>query len=135
MRRLTHSFLWLIIAATLSTMSVSCHEEKPEEVAGRAAKIYYDYLLEGKYEAYVDGFYQPERIPQGYRDQLITNAKMFVGQQQKEHQGIASVQLQRATVSSDGRTANAFLLFCYGDSTKEEVVVPMVAIEGNWMMK
>ena len=32
-------------------------------------------------------------------------------------------------------TANAFLMLCFGDSTIEEVVVPMVKHEGKWLMK
>ena len=29
----------------------------------------------------------------------------------------------------------AFLLLCYGDSTQEEITVPMVHHDGRWLMK
>ena len=80
---------------------LSCHKtegQKPEELAGRTAKAYYDYLIEGKYEAYTDGFYQPE-------------------------------------ADTARHTGHAFLVLCFKDSTKEEIVVPMALVEGNWMMK
>ena len=32
-------------------------------------------------------------------------------------------------------SANAFLIFNYGDDTSEQVVVPMVRVNGTWMMK
>lgn len=71
----------------------SCKEEKPDPgyLAGIAAKGYYDLLLEGKYKEFVDGYNQPYRLPKGYQDQLLMNAKMFVEQQQDEHKGMVKV--------------------------------------------
>lgn len=126
-----------IIAALMAATMWACSEHKPsaDEIAGRAAKLYYDYLVEGKYDAYVDGFYQPDSIPEVYREQLIANAKMFAAQQREERNGIASVRLLRARADSVRHVGHAFLLLCYGDSTKEEIVVPMVEHKGVWMMK
>lgn len=135
MRRISFLFSTFFAAILLTFISNSCSQPKPDELASRAAKIYYDYLLAGNYEAYIDGIYQPDAIPEGYREQLLTNAKMFVWQQKESRKGIAEVQLNRANVGKDGKTADVFLILCYGDSTKEEVVVPMIEVEGNWMMK
>ena len=76
----------------------SCGSKKndPGEIVGKTAKIYYDYLLNGNYDAFVAGMNQPERIPDNYREQLVANAKMFIGQQNEEHSGIKKVD-----VSSD----------------------------------
>lgn len=123
------------MAVAVAVAGCSVKDAKPEEIAGRAAKVYYDYLLEGKYEAYVDGFCQPDSIPQGYREQLIANAKMFVAQQRDTKNGLVEVKYQRAKLGSDSHSAQAFLLFCYGDSTKEEVIVPMSEVGGIWMMR
>jgi len=101
----------------------------------RTAKVYYDYLIAGDYESFVDGIYQPDAIPEAYREQLITNARMFMGQQTAERKGIASTQLWRAEVGADGKTADVFIILCYADSTREEIVVPMIEVEGNWMMR
>lgn len=135
MRIATRCFSVLFVAMTLFVVGCSMNKAKPEEVAGRAAKIYYDYLLAGDYESYVDGYYRPDSIPGGYREQLIANAKMFMAQQKEEKNGLVEVRFQRAKLSKDSVSAQAFLLFCYGDSTKEEVVVPMLDVEGNWMMR
>ena len=47
---------------------VSCGKQSaavsPDEMASRAAKVYYDYLLHGDCAAYVDGFYRPDSIPE-----------------------------------------------------------------------
>ncbi len=105
------------------------------QVAANSAKVYYDQLLQGDYGSFVDGRYQPNRLPQGYREQLIANAKMFVAQQEKEHKGIKSVAVTDAKADTAGHVVNAFLTFAYGDGTKEEVLVPMVESKGVWYMR
>ena len=77
----------------------------------------------------------PERIPDSYRSQLVANAKMFIGQQNDEHRGIKKVEVVNCVNDSAGTSAEAFLLLCFGDSTVEEVVVPMVKRDGKWLMK
>ena len=115
----------------------SCKKEDvdPAAVAGNVAKQYYQYLLDGKYEEFVDGHYQPDSIPGVYREQLITNAKMFVGLQKEVHQGMVKVDVAKVSADTANHVANVFLNIAYGDSTTEEVVVPMVLVDGNWMMK
>ena len=112
-----------------------CSSHSSADVAARVAKQYYDYLIEGKYEAFVDGRYQPEAIPDSYREQLIKNAKMFMGQQQIEHRGIKETRIVNATADDDNHEANVFLTLCYGDSTVEEICVPMVESEGIWYLR
>lgn len=107
----------------------------PNEVMGQAAKIYYEYLIQGKYDAYVDGFYQPDSIPESYREQLVTNAKMFAGLMNEQHNGLKSVTIASAKADTARHTGHAFLMMCFGDSTREEVVVPMVEHNGNWMLR
>ena len=107
----------------------------PADVAAQVAKQYYDYLLEGKYEAFVDGKYRPDSIPGSYRDQLVMNMKMFMGQQEREHRGIKEARIVNAVADTARHEANVFLVFCYGDSTVEEVVVPMVESQGIWYLR
>ena len=111
----------------------SCdHGPAPEEVAAQAAKTYYDLLLQGKYDQFVDGRYQPDSIPASYREQLVANAKMFIGEQQEAHRGIKEVRIANAKADTLHHVANVFLVFVYGDSTNEEVLVPMVEHKGVW---
>lgn len=108
---------------------------KVDFAAANAAKGYYDVLLEGHPEKFVEGMNMPERIPDSYRSQLVANAKMFIGQQNAEHHGIKKVEVVNCVNDSAGMVAEAFLLLCFGDSTVEEVVVPMVKRDGKWLMK
>ena len=109
--------------------------DNPREMAGRTAKLYYENLLHGRYDVFVDGFYRPDSIPSSYRSQLIDNARMYVAQMNDDHHGLARVDLIRATADTARNEGRAFLLLCFADSTREEVVVPMVRIENLWMMR
>lgn len=114
---------------------LGCSSHSPADVAARVAKQYYDYLLKGKYEAFVDGTYRPDPIPDSYRDQLVTNAKMFMNQQQVEHRGIRETRIVNVTADEENSEANVFLTLCYGDSTAEEICVPMVFRDGIWYLR
>ncbi len=105
------------------------------ELAGQAAKVYYEQLLKGDYDSFVDGTYRPDSIPPDYRRQLVDNAKMFVGRQQDEHQGIKRVQVVSAVADTAHHTATVFLGLAYGDSVAEQVAVPMVEHGGVWYMQ
>ena len=128
--------LLAVIFSALLLLVVACGSEpKPDEVAGKAAKLDYDYLVDGKYEMFVDGYYQPDSIPASYREQLVTNAKMFAGQQKDIHGGILRVSVVSVVADTARHVAEAFLSLAYGDSTNEEVVVPMVERDNVWYMK
>ena len=124
----------LIVSCQLLIVNCSTRPD-PADVAAQTAKQYYDYLLEGKYEAFIDGQYRPDSIPGSYREQLIMNAKMFMGQQQREHRGIKETRIVNAEADTARHEANVFMVFCYGDSTTEEVLVPMVENKGIWYLR
>ena len=128
--------VWLVILAAI--LVIACGGkggDNPSEMAGRTAKLYYENLLHGRYDVFVDGFYRPDSIPSSYRSQLIDNARMYVAQMNDDHHGLARIDLIRATADTARNEGRAFLLLCFADSTREEVVVPMVRIENLWMMR
>jgi hypothetical protein len=45
------------------------------------------------------------------------------------------VRVSNAKTDTIQKYTNVFLVLCYGDSTNEEIVVPMVEREGRWRMK
>ena len=127
----------------------SCSSEESldhADLAAETAKVYYEQLLHGDVAAFVDGTAMHVDVVPTYREQLETSMKMFLGQQEKEHKGIKSVKKVKGTLTcptdDQGQpkdtahiTANAFLIFNYGDNTSEQVVVPMVRVNGTWMMR
>lgn len=129
-------FLFFMILS-IGLVFASCKKETPDPgyFAGIAAKGYYDLLLEGKYNDFVAGYNQPNRIPKGYHEQLLLNAQMFMEQQQEEHKGLAGILVLHAKADTARHVADVFLQMVYVDSTKEQVVVPMVQVHGDWKMR
>lgn len=125
------------LALAVLSLFVCCGKDdaSPEEMALQTAKVYYEQLLAGDVQAFVAGMDAKDSVYPSYRAQLEENMRMFIAQQQEEHKGIASVKTMRAKADSTLHHVNAFLLFVYGDSTKEEVVVPMVERDGVWKMR
>ena len=118
---------------------VACGSKKEAvdqgELAARAAKLYYEQLLEGKYEAFLEGENRPRKLPDGYRKQLLINLQQFMEQQKSQHKGIDAISLASSVFSEKDSTASVFLLFHYGDKTTEQVVVPMIKRKSVWMMR
>ena len=64
-----------------------------------------------------------------------TLAELKASQQQAQHRGIREVRVSNAKTDTAQKYTAVFLVLCFGDSTNEEVVVPMVEREGRWRMK
>ncbi len=127
------SLFFLVLTGLLLA---SCTEKPhPADLAGEAARQYYLYLVRGNYAAFVDGHFRQDSIPASYRSQLIDNAKMFMAQQQEEHQGIKEVKKLQSKADTLHHRAEAFLQLEYGDHTHTEIVVPMVYVKGNWYLE
>ena len=126
----------ILAVVLLAVLMEACKEApKTEDVVGQTAKTYYEMLLRGDFELFVDGTYRPDSIPASYREQLVANAKMYSNEQQEAHKGIQRVEVIRARVDTAQHSGNVFLMLSYGDSTKEQIVVPMVCHDGVWYMK
>ncbi len=137
MRRKTFIAQTLVVCLCLGALfSVSCSgNSAKEDLAAKAAKEYYDALISGRYGEYVKGFANSDSLPPTYEEQLMVNAKQFMAQQKEEHGGIVDVRAVYSRTDSLQGTTEAFLLLCFSDSTKEEVVVPMVQLDNVWKMK
>lgn len=131
--KLKIAFLALAVAGL-----TACHHAEgptPGDIAAQAAKVYYDYLLQGKPEQWVDGFLRQDSIPSSYRRQLVDNARMFMGQQTSDHGGLKSVSVRGSQFNASDSTAIALLGFQYAEGDSEQVAVPMVCVGGVWYMK
>ena len=128
MKKLLYLFVAMVIVACTSSLDEG-------EVVARAAKEYYGYLLQGNIASFVDGHYRPDSIPDTYREQLITNTKMYMNQQNEEHRGIKDIRIVDTKTDMQKHAANVFLVLSFGDSTSEEIVVPMVESGGVWYLR
>lgn len=128
----------LIYIAAVMSLFASCggaEEPSREDYAAKAAKEYYDSLLAGGYAFFSAGFIGTDSLPPHYREQLVVNAKQYILEQKKQHQGINGVKIVTAKTDSVTNVTNVFLTLCFGDSVNEEIVVPMIEKNGVWKMK
>ena len=120
----------------LMAVLAACGSATKEELASLAAKGYYNHLIDGEYEQFYEGFDQRALSDEaGYRSQMLDNLRQFMARQEQEHRGVLEVRVSNATTDTVQQFTNVFLVLCFGDSTNEEVVVPMVERNGAWRMK
>ena len=125
----------LVVLAVLEVLGAACSSPSREELASLAAKGYYQHLIDGDYEHFVEGRVMADSLPEDYRSQLIDSYSQFLAQQQAARGGIKEVSIARAFTDSTQHYTSVLLTLSYADSTSEEVVVPMVEHNGRWMMK
>ena len=114
---------------------VGCESPSREQLASLAAEGYYRHLTMGEYERFLEGKAGADSLPADYREQLLVGYKQFLEQQRTTHHGIRGVQTTNARMDSTLQLVQVFLLLEYGDSTQEEIVVPMVECNGRWRMR
>ncbi len=132
MRRLIYA---LVLVAVVAIVACSKKTGGDNKAAAYFAKGYYERLIEGNYEGYVDALNYPDSIPSSYRRQLVLNAKLFTDKQKSIHGGWVGVEIAGCVIDSLSPTAQAILNLCYADSTREKVVVPMVERDGRWYIR
>jgi hypothetical protein len=126
--------VYLVLLVSLAQWA-ACSSPTREELASLAAKGYYQHLIEGDFDHFLEGRVMADSLPDDYRSQLIDGYSQFLAQQVKARGGINEVRISRAFTDSTQQYTSVLLMLCYGDSTTEEVVVPMVEHDGRWMMK
>lgn len=128
-----HCFFFLVIAALV--LGGCSKEQTPEELAGQAAKSYYDRLMADDFEGFMSGKAGMDSVPADYRSQLVSACRQYKHTLDKTHGGVASVTISNTRNDSIMQMMQAFLLLNFRDSTKEEIIVPMVLQGDEWKMR
>ena len=121
---------------------VSCSEKlSPEQAAAEAALSYYQRLVDGYPDGMVAAKADADSLPDELRQQLVKAYRQYVADMQHQHGGLKSVSISSNVGKCDTLTAQtsplvyAFLLLTFADSTQEEICVPMVERDGDWLMR
>jgi hypothetical protein len=125
-----------IVFAVLMVMACS-GSLTPEQQAAEAALSYYNRLLEGYPDGFMAGKADFDSLPSDYRRQLVGAAEQYVADMTAQHGGLASVAISENVGRTDTtlQLTYAFLMLSFRDSTQEEISVPMVLRDGEWLMK
>ena len=116
---------------------VGCQEVSLEQQAAEAAQSYYQRFLDGYPDGFLAGKAAYDEMPADYRDQLVKANEQYMKDVEQKHNGLRSVVVSPnvGRIDSTLHVVYTFLLLSYGDSTKEEVTVPMVQVDGDWKMR
>ena len=125
------------------TILCACSGVTPEWQAANAAKDYYDCLKDGNAIGFLEGKAGVDSQPSGYGEQLLKAVKQYHADLQQKHGGLREVRIVDERYQQDSSElcdtilhfTYAYLMLCYGDSTQEEIVVPMIEHDGQWLMK
>ena len=127
----------LYIACVFLALSACMSKGTPEEEAAKAAQSYYALLVERHVNEFLDGKLLSDSLPEDYRLQLQQVYEQYVQEMDDKHEGIREVRVSENVARRDSvlQLTYAFLILCFGDSTQEEITVPMVEQDGVWKMK
>ncbi len=138
---------WLRFALVIFFLSLlwACFDQIPEWRAASAARDYYNCLAEGDTKGFLRGKVDADSLPADYAGQLLKAVEQYQADMQQKHGGLSEVRIADSYYNDEKsieacrdtmlHVTYAFLLLCYGDSTQEEIVVPMVEHHGEWRMK
>ena len=112
-----------------------CSAPTSEQQAALAAEGFYRHLVAGEYEQFLEGKAGADSLPEAYREQLLTGYQQFMDKQQRAHGGITDVRISNVRKDTLTDYTSVLLILCYGDSTQEEIIVPMVHHNGTWRIR
>ncbi len=125
------------IAIAFVAFSACTKELSAEEKAAEAAQSYYQLLKDSNVEMFLQGKAGIDSLPAGYRKQMVEVYEQYLTEVKEKHNGINEVRISEnvARYDTSKKFVYAFLMVCFGDSTQEEITVPMVENNGKWIMK
>ncbi len=125
-------WLWGCVGLTVCFLW-GCHKTTPDEKVKAAAVMYYDYLVKGQYDSYIDGIAYRDSMTEEYRNQMVDLAAQYAAREKELRGGLVAVRALSDTIMND--VALVFLEVQFGDSTREEISLPMVLCGEEWKMQ
>jgi hypothetical protein len=94
-------------------------------------------LVNGQTAEFLQAKIGSDSMPEGYRMQLQQMYEQYVSDLRAKHEGVNKVVVSENVARRDStlQLTYTFLMLCFGDSTQEEITVPMVEQNGVWKMK
>ena len=117
----------------------SCAEERnvladfSSQGSREAAEHFYGLLAEGQAQAYVDNMQETMYMDSCKYSQFVTLMEQFLHEEQELRGGILTAKAERNTM--EDTISMVYLNVHFGDSTREEVVLPVVYTRGRWWIK
>ncbi|MBR4757660.1 MAG: DUF4878 domain-containing protein [Bacteroidaceae bacterium] len=125
--------LYTLYLALAISMLVSCRENE-HKAARKAAEQYYGYLIDGDVEKYVKAIHDYNELPEEYRNQLRDMFAQYLDNEQKMRGGLIQARALHDTIVDD-LYAHILMEVTFGDSTQEQVFLPLILTDKGWKLK
>ena len=96
---------------------------------------YYELYRSGNYADYVKAMQSCDDKPADFCKQMADALKQHAARIKAEKGGAVSAEFLRTEMHAEHSAADAYLSVTYGDSTKEEIFLPLVFWQDKWRLK
>ena len=98
-----------------------------------AAEHFYGLLAEGQAQAYVDNMQETASMDSSKYCQYVDLMEQFLQEEKELRGGILGAKAERDTMVDT--VSMVYLDVQFGDSTREEIVLPVVYTRGRWWIR
>ena len=101
--------------------------------ARRAAEYFYSLLANGQGQGYVDNMHETSSMDSCKYVQFVDLMNQFLHEEKELRGGILHAKANRDTIVDT--VSMVFLDVQFGDSTREEIMLPVVYTRGRWWIR
>lgn len=101
--------------------------------ARSAAEYFYELLANGQSQAYVDNMQESASMDTAKYSQFVDLMEQFLHEEKELRGGILSARAERDTMVDT--ISMVYLNVHFGDSTREEIMLPVVYTRGRWWIR
>lgn len=119
-------------------LALSCSEGRDlsdfsSDGARSAAEYFYELLAKGQSQAYVDNMQESASMDTAKYSQFVDLMEQFLHEEKELRGGILSARAERDTMVDT--ISMVYLNVHFGDSTREEIMLPVVYTRGRWWIR
>lgn len=120
-------------------LALSCSEggrdlsQFSSDGARSAAEYFYELLAKGQSQAYVDNMQESASMDTAKYSQFVDLMEQFLHEEKELRGGILSAKAERDTMVDT--VSMVYLNVHFGDSTREEIMLPVVYTRGRWWIR
>ena len=135
-----HTKQTLLLLLFVGLLRLGCQEKAAGEGLTAAppdtvALNFYNLRLAGRYADYVSAMASCDKATPAYRAHMEKMLRHHTAQVQREKGGVSHVEVLRTELHAGDRLAQVFLQVTYNDSTREEVLFPLVLDGQRWRIQ
>ncbi len=131
MKKAALSLLLLVALASCGDRQKTAYYH--EEIRTKASESY-AFLVKGQVDRYLSQINGFSSLPEAQRTQLRDMFEQYLERERTDHKGLVASQVIGDTILSDS-TADAFVRITFGDGTVEQISLPMVRVNEEWLLK